>query len=55
LSMGIATLLFAIYIGQDRITPVYYPLFLKSTHVGFIVFAVLCFGGVFASLSKRKN
>ena len=54
LSLGIAMLLFALYMGQVQITPEFYPLFLRSAHTGFIVFAVLCFGGVFASLLKRK-
>ncbi len=55
LSMGIATLLFAVYIGQDRITPLLYPRFLEAANIGFGIFAVLCFGGVFASLAKWKR
>jgi EmrB/QacA subfamily drug resistance transporter len=55
LSLGITMLLFAVYMGQVKITPDLYPLFLKSARTGFIVFAVLCFGGVFASLAKRNG
>jgi EmrB/QacA subfamily drug resistance transporter len=55
LSLGIAMLLFALYMGQVRITPEYYPLFLKSIDTGFIIFAVLCFGGTFASLARGKT
>ena len=55
LSLGIAMLLFALYIGRVQITPEYYPLFLKSVKTAFIVFAVLCFGGVFASLARGKT
>jgi MFS family permease len=53
-SMGIAMLLFAIFMGQVQITPPLYPLFIKSAHAGFIIFAVLCFGGVFASLGGSR-
>ena len=54
LSMGIAMLLFAVYIGRVQITPEQYDLFLKSAKVAFVVFACLCFGGVFASLARGK-
>jgi MFS family permease len=54
LSMGIAMMLFAVYIGRVQITPEYYDLFLKSAKVAFVVFACLCFGGVFASLARGK-
>jgi len=54
LSMGIAMLIFAIYIGKVQITPQYYPLFLTSIKTAFIIFAVLCFAGIFASLARGK-
>ncbi len=54
LSMGIAMLLFAVYIGRVQITPEYYDLFLKSAKVAFVVFACMCFGGVFASLARGR-
>jgi len=54
LSMGIAMLIFAIYIGKVQITPEYYPLFLRSAKVAFTIFAALCFGGIFASLVRGK-
>ncbi|MBW2308097.1 MAG: MFS transporter [Deltaproteobacteria bacterium] len=54
LSMGIATLLFAIYIGGGQITAEYYPAFIKSVKVAFIIFSILCFGGIFASISRGK-
>ena len=54
LGMGIAVLIFATYIGRVQITPEYYPLFLKSAKVAFIIFTVLCFFGTFASLSRGK-
>jgi MFS family permease len=54
LSMGIAMVIFALHIGGARITPEYYPLFLTSVNTAFIIFAVLCFGGIFASLARGK-
>jgi EmrB/QacA subfamily drug resistance transporter len=53
-SMGIAMLLFAVYIGGTQITPDTYPLFLKSTRVAFVIFSSLCFAGIFASLARGK-
>jgi MFS family permease len=54
LSMGIAMLLFAICIGRAQITPECYLAFLKSEKAAFIIFAGLCFGGIFASLVTGK-
>jgi EmrB/QacA subfamily drug resistance transporter len=52
LSMGIATLLFALFIGRVAITPEAYPLFLASMKTAFAVFAALCVGGIVASLGR---
>ncbi|MGC8848949.1 MAG: MFS transporter, partial [Candidatus Bathyarchaeia archaeon] len=54
LSMGIATLIFALYIGRTQITPQEYPMFLTGVKTAFAVFAALCLGGVFASLARGK-
>ena len=54
LSMGIAMLIFAIYIGRVEITPEYYSSFLMSVKIAFTIFAILCFGGIFASLARGK-
>ena len=54
LSMGIATLIFAVVMGRVEITPEYYPLLLKSTRAAFLIFAILCIGGIFASLARGK-
>jgi EmrB/QacA subfamily drug resistance transporter len=55
LSMGVAMILFSIYIGQAQITPEYYPAFLTSMKTGFIIFAALCFVGIFAQLAGRNR
>ncbi|MGD2271888.1 MAG: MFS transporter, partial [Desulfobacterales bacterium] len=52
LSMGIATLIFALFIGRVQITPIYYPVFIKSVRVAFIVFACLSMFGIFFSLYR---
>ena len=54
-SMGIAMLLFALFMGQAEITPQLHAQFLKSAGTGFLVFAILCLGGVFASLARQKS
>jgi MFS family permease len=54
LSMGIALLLFALYMGRVQISPEYYPLFLKSMRTAFIISGALCFGGIFASIARGK-
>jgi hypothetical protein len=53
-SMGVAMLMFALYMGRVQITPEYYPLFQESMRVSFIIFAILCFAGIFASLARGK-
>ncbi len=53
-SMGMTILIFSIVIGKVQITTEYYPAFLKSVKLTFTFFAVLCFGGMFASLARGK-
>jgi EmrB/QacA subfamily drug resistance transporter len=52
LSMGIATLLFALYIGRVEITQEHFLLLLASVKTAFIIFTALCVGGIFASLAR---
>jgi EmrB/QacA subfamily drug resistance transporter len=53
-SMGVATLIFALYLGRVEIGPGNYGLFIKSVRTAFAVFATLCFGGIFASLARGR-
>jgi MFS family permease len=55
LSMGMSLLLFSLFIGRVQITPEYYPMFLKSMKILFTISAVLCFGGIFASIARGKT
>jgi EmrB/QacA subfamily drug resistance transporter len=54
ISMGIATVLFSIFIGRIQITPEHYPALIKSINIAFMIFAIFCFGGIFASLVRGK-
>jgi EmrB/QacA subfamily drug resistance transporter len=54
LSMGIAMIVISIYLGRAEVTPEHYQTFVTCARVVFIIFAVLCFGGIFASLSRGK-
>jgi len=54
LSMGIAMLIFAVFIGKVEITEGQYPAFIASARVAFIVFSGLCLAGVFASLARGR-
>ena len=55
LSSGIVMMIFALVMGQAAIEPSVYPLFLRSAHLAFVFFAVLCFAGVFASLARGNR
>ncbi len=55
LSMGIALVMTAVVIGSVVITRDYHPGFLTASRAAFIIFAVLCFAGIFASLSRGKG
>lgn len=55
LSMGIAMMLFALFIGKEEINSSNIKSFLSAIQVSFAVFAVLCIFGVFASLARGKK
>jgi len=54
LSMGVAMLLLALFVGRVRITPTQHAGLLPAMKVTFAVFALLCLGGVFASLARGR-
>ncbi|GAK49490.1 putative transport protein [Candidatus Moduliflexus flocculans] len=55
LSLGIATLVFALFLGNNKITPELHPPFLQSVQLLFLLFAALCVVGTFASLARGKQ
>jgi MFS family permease len=54
LSMGIAMLIFSLFLGEAQIAPPVFPQFLAALRTAFWFFAALCLGGVFASMSRGK-
>jgi hypothetical protein len=53
-SMGIAMLLFSLFIGREPLTPENAEGILQSMQFAFILFSGLCFLGIFASLARGK-
>ncbi len=54
LSMGIVTVVFSLYLGRVQITPPQYCAFVSSVKTAFMIFAVFCVGGIFASVARGK-
>ncbi|MGE5257019.1 MAG: MFS transporter [Hyphomicrobiales bacterium] len=54
LSMGIATVMFALLIGREQITPEQYPAFLMSVHHALFIFFGLCLCAIYFSLSSGQ-
>jgi len=52
LSMGIAQLIIALYVGEVELTSPVYPAFLRAFRAGFFLFAGLCCTGILASLTR---
>ena len=53
-SMGIAMLLFSLFIGREPLTPENAEGILQSMQFAFILFSGLCFLGIFASMARGK-
>ncbi|MEE4354013.1 MAG: MFS transporter [Desulfatiglans sp.] len=51
-SMGIATVVFSILIGRVRISPKNYPLLMESITVVLTILSILCFVGIFLSMTR---
>lgn len=54
-SMAVAMMVFSIIIGKVEINPSNYPGFLQSVRIIFLIFAILCFAGIFISLGRIKS
>jgi len=55
ISMGMATVVFALLIGRVEISETNYPALIKSIRILFFLFSTLCFGGIFASMVRGKT
>jgi EmrB/QacA subfamily drug resistance transporter len=53
-SMGLALLIISIFIGKSRITPENHSALLSGIGIAFILFTILCFAGIFASLARGR-
>ncbi|RLI86186.1 MAG: MFS transporter [Archaeoglobales archaeon] len=54
LSMALVMLVFSILMGKVEISPEYYPMLIESARLSFMLFTVLCFIGIFASLGRGR-
>jgi len=57
LSMGITMVLLSLFMGEVEVTPEYYQAFLSCMRTAYIIFAGLCFAGIFvqmAAVRRRK-
>ncbi|MFZ5633990.1 MAG: MFS transporter [Bacillota bacterium] len=52
ISMAMVTLVLAFYVGSVKLSPAYSALLVSGTRTSFVVFTVLCFVGIFASLAR---
>jgi MFS family permease len=55
MSMGIALMLLALYVGVQKINPSTYHGLMHSMKTGFMIFSMLCILGIFASLARNKG
>ena len=55
MSMGIAMMLIAVYLGKEIINPENYPALISAMKTGFIIFSILSFFGIFASLARNEK
>ncbi len=55
ISMGMATVVFAIFIGRVEISEANYPALVKSIGIVFSLFTLMCFGGIFASMVRGNT
>lgn len=54
LSMGMAQLVFALFLGAAHLTPENYPIFMSSIKLAFLLFCVICAVGILPSMARGK-
>jgi EmrB/QacA subfamily drug resistance transporter len=55
LSMGIAMMLLALFIGKQQISESTYPGLISAMRTGFVIFSILSVAGIFASLARNNK
>ena len=54
-SAGVTMMLFSLFLGRSPIVPDLYPVFLAAVRSAFVLYALLCAIGVFASLARGER
>ncbi|NMB80097.1 MAG: MFS transporter, partial [Methanomicrobiales archaeon] len=54
MSMGLAMMIIAVFIGHVQITSALYTQLITSMHTAFAIFAVLCIAGIYLSLGRYR-
>jgi len=54
-SMGIAMMILSLFIGKQTINPSTYPGFISGMKTAFVIFSILSFLGIFASLARNSK
>jgi len=52
ISLAVASMIIDLYMGSAQLSPAYAGLLLKSIKISFLLFALTCLGGIFASLAR---
>jgi hypothetical protein len=55
LSAGVTIMLFSLFLGRSPIVPDLYPVFLAAIRSAFVLYALFCAIGIFASLARGKR
>jgi EmrB/QacA subfamily drug resistance transporter len=55
LSAGTTMMIFSLFLGRNPIVPEFYPAFLTSVRTAFVLYALLCTAGVFASMARGNR
>jgi EmrB/QacA subfamily drug resistance transporter len=55
LSMGVAMMVLAVFVGNVAITPDLYPAFITAMKASMAIFAAMCIAGIFFSLVRYGN
>jgi EmrB/QacA subfamily drug resistance transporter len=55
LSMGIAMIVLAVFVGSVQITPALYPAFLEGMKISMVIFTAMCIAGIFFSLVRYRQ
>ena len=55
LSMCICMLIMTNFIGQVHLGPEHAALLIQMSHITFLIFAVMCFGGIVASMARGRT